>query len=247
MRVALIDADIVAYQAAASSETPVDWGDGMWTLHCFEQEAIKSFDGMIKHIQDITESSKVVLCFSDKQNWRKSVLPTYKSNRVGVRKPMLLKFLRQYAGEHYDIREIPTLEGDDVIGLNATGLMAETFIICSLDKDLKTIPGSHYDFGKDEFFEISTTEADYWHMIQTLTGDTTDGYQGCPGVGPKTAEKILSTGEGSMWEKVVKAYDKAGFGEEEALTQARVARILRYGDYDFETNQVRLWTPTTLN
>jgi DNA polymerase-1 len=246
VRVALIDADILAYQASSSAEQPVDWGEGMWTLHSFEDDAIALFESLITRIQDATEASKVVLCFSDKSNWRKIVLPTYKSNRVGTRKPMLLRFLRDYAAQKYDIREVATLEGDDVIGLNATGKNAERYIICSLDKDLKTIPGSHYNFGKDEFFEITEEEADYWHMIQTLTGDTTDGYSGCPGVGPKTAEKILSGG-GPMWDKVVAAYAKAGFGEEEALTQARVARILRHGDYDFENNQVRLWTPTTLN
>lgn len=246
MRVALIDADIVAYQAAASSEQTTDWGEGLWTLHSFETEAINTFNSLISGIQNKTDADKVVLCFSDKGNWRKGVLPTYKSNRVGTRKPMLLRFLRDYAADSYDIREMENLEGDDVIGLNATGKMANMYIICSLDKDLKTIPGSHYNFGTDVFFEITPEEADYWHMVQTLTGDTTDGYSGCPGIGPKTAEKILAGGA-PYWDAVVKAYAKAGFGEEEALTQARVARILRYGDYDFETNQVRLWTPTTLN
>lgn len=246
MRIALIDADILAYQAASSAEQATDWGDGLWTLHCFEREAIVSFESLIRRIETATEATKVVLCFSDKMNWRKSILPTYKSNRSGVRKPMLLRYLRDYAGLHYYVREIPTLEGDDVIGLNATGMLAEHTVICSLDKDLKTIPGYHYNFGKEEFFKVTKEEADHWHMVQTLTGDTTDGYSGCPGIGPKTADKILS-GDGTMWEKVVKAYAKAGLGEEEALTQARVARILRYDDYDFENNQVKLWTPPLSN
>ena len=45
------------------------------------------------------------------------------------------------------------------------------------------------------------------------------------------------------WQHVLKAYAKAGLSEEEALTQARVARICRSNDYDFKTKQVILWSP----
>lgn len=242
MRVAIVDADIVAYQAAASSEQAFNWGDGLWTLHAFEEDAVTHFESILTKLKEKTDAQKLVLAFSDSGNWRKGVLPTYKSNRKDVRKPMLLGFLRRYATEKYDCRTITGLEGDDIIGLTVTGKLGSIHIACSIDKDLKTIPGSHYNFSTDEFFEISQEEADHWHLVQTLTGDQTDGYQGCPGIGPKTAEKILAGGEG--WAAVVKAYEKAGFGEEEALTQARVARILRFGEYDFENNQVKLWTPT---
>lgn len=241
MRLGVIDADILAYQAAAAAEQAYDWGDGMWTLHSFESDAIAAFESALGRIKDRTEASKLVLAFSDKANWRKTVLATYKSNRVGVRKPMLLGFLKQYAEDRYDCRSIPTLEGDDVLGMIATAPLKTDLVICSLDKDLKTIPAHHYNFGKDEFFTITEEEADHWHLLQTLTGDTTDGYAGCPGIGPKTAEKILADGDG--WEAVVKAYEKAGLSEEEALVQARVARILRHNEYDFTNQQVKLWTP----
>ncbi len=260
MRFALIDADILAYQAAAVSETPIDWEDGMWTLHAFEQEAINAFESTLKTILSKVEATQCLLAFSDKDNWRKEVLPSYKSNRSGVRKPLLLKFIREYAMKAHPSVTMPTLEGDDVIGIYATYKSkldpVREFIICSLDKDLKTIPGKHFNFGRDEFFEISEHQADKYHMIQTLTGDTTDGYTGCPGVGPVGAEKILQKAldEGTpwanpkqlrelYWQHVVKAYEKAGFGEEEALTQARVARILRAEDYDDISKKVILWTP----
>ena len=32
-RTLLVDGDIVAYKAATIAETPIDWGDGVWTLH----------------------------------------------------------------------------------------------------------------------------------------------------------------------------------------------------------------------
>lgn len=260
MRLALIDADILVYQAATVSEQPIDWEDGLWTLHAFEEDATKAFESHLKSLLEKTEATQYLLAFSDKENWRKGVLPTYKSNRVGTRKPMLLKFLREYALKKHQCVSIPQLEGDDVIGIYATTQTkldpVRDMIVCSLDKDFKTIPGKHYNFGRDEFFEISEHQADYWHMVQTLTGDTTDGYTGCPGIGPKTAEKILKAAldEGTpwanpkqlreiYWQHVLKAYDKAGFGEEEALVQARVARILRAEDYDDIQKKVILWTP----
>ena len=64
-------------------------------------------------------------------------------------------------------------------------------IIVSQDgvKDMKTIPTIVWD-GKD-LLTISEPWADYWHLYQTLVGDTSDGYKGCPGVGKVKAEKLL--------------------------------------------------------
>jgi len=263
MRTALIDADILVYQAAAVSEKPTNWGEGLWTLHAFEEEAIQAFDTSLNRVLEQVEATSFLLAFSDKANWRKDVLPTYKGNRADTRKPMLLAFLRQYA-QKYNCLLMPTLEGDDVMGIWATTPSKldpiRELIICTTDKDLKTIPGQHYNFGKDEFFEISQHQADYHHMMQTLTGDATDGYSGCPGCGPVGAKKIMQAAmdEGTpwanpeqlkeiYWSHVVKAYNKAGLGEEEALVQARVARILRAEDYDIATKKVILWTPSAVS
>ena len=88
---------------------------------------------------------------------------------------------------------------------------------------------------------ITEKEADYWHFFQTLTGDTIDGYSGCPGIGAVNAKRILD--EDPSWESVVKTFNKKGFTEEDALVQARCARILRASDYNFDTEEVILWTP----
>lgn len=256
MTTALVDADILAYQAAAASEQPINWGDDLWTLHALESDGERRFDEMLDNITKAVDVDRVVLALSDTENWRKGVLPTYKSNRAATRKPLLLKHLKERALEKYDTILRPTLEGDDCLGILGTMKTTGDCIICSLDKDFKTIPGRHYNFGRKEFFEVTQQQADYWHMMQTLTGDTTDGYTGCPGIGPKSAEKILQAAldEGTTeatpqqlreiyWQHVVNAYAKAGLSEEAALTQARVARICRSSDYDFKTKQVILWSP----
>jgi 5'-3' exonuclease len=243
--IALIDGDILAYQAAAIAEKATDWGDGLWTLHAEEAEAWNAFQTALSNTLDSVGTSTFILAFSDKKNFRKDVLPTYKSNRIGVRKPMLLGFIRSAAEDRYVCETMEGLEGDDVLGIIATKEPKGDYVICTIDKDLKTIPCKHYNFGTQEFFETDEATADKWHMLQTLTGDTTDGYKGCPSIGIKTAEKILQdVPPEQMWQAVVDAYAKAGLGEEEALVQARVARILRASDYNFNTKEVILWNPT---
>lgn len=248
MITALIDADILAYQAAASCEHPIKWDENLWTLHSFEDDAEASFDAMVSSIKEATNANDYILAFSDSENWRKEILPTYKANRSGVRKPMLLRHLKEYASQKYPCFVRPTLEADDVLGILATSkkLVKGDKVVCSIDKDFKTIPGNHYNFRHATFFEISEEEADYWHMTQTLTGDSTDGYAGCPGYGPRTAEKTLSVlDRKDFWAGVCKAYEAAGLGKEEALVQARIARICRASDYDFKNKKVKLWNPPT--
>lgn len=80
-------------------------------------------------------------------------------------------------------------------------------------------------------------------MFQTLCGDSTDGYKGCPSVGAKTAEKILDVPTGDMWSEVLATYEKKGLTYEDALIQARIARILRGDEYNLDTGEMNLWTP----
>ena len=134
------------------------------------------------------------------------------------------------------------LEADDVIGIYMTRPNNTTKIAVSTDKDMKTIPGVHWNPDKQELVEISEREADYNFYLQVLTGDSTDNYQGCPGVGPKTAEKILADiNPNEYWEIITDAYrDRDCYGE---LTMARLARILRWKDYDWKKKIPKLWLP----
>lgn len=262
MRIALIDADVTAFTSSVVAEKSIDWGDGIWTLHSDENEGRRIFRESVQRIKDRVEADKVILAFSDSENWRKGVLPTYKANRANTRQPLIRRTLVEWAMGEYECVRRDKLEGDDVLGILATKKQTkevkDTFIICTIDKDLKTIPGHHYSINDDRLFEVTKEEADRWHLIQALMGDLTDGYGGCPGVGPVAAQKILDKAQAqwerdgrkgslgaALWAAVVTAYDKKGFCEEEALVQARVARICRAEDYDFKSKQVILWTPPT--
>ena len=140
------------------------------------------------------------------------------------------------------------LEADDVIGLLATGKYADRHVVVSTDKDMQTLPCALFNPNKDvRPRRVRQVQADIFWMTQTLTGDTTDGYPGCPGVGPKKAAAALaeaSPNMASLWETVVRTYDERGRTEEDALVQARLARILRHGDFDKQNMEVKLWHPT---
>ena len=113
-------------------------------------------------------------------------------------------------------------------------------IICSPDKDMKQIPGRLFDM--KELTMIDPVEGARWHLIQTLAGDQTDGYSGVPGIGIKRAVSLFEE-DGYTWKTVVKAFTDKNLTEEDALLNARLARILTYTDYDPIEHTVIPWTP----
>lgn len=243
-RILLIDADVLAYEAAMSNEKAVEFEPGYWTWLVEFAEVVKTFDSMLAEIMDTLKGDSVKLCLTDSDgNFRKTVLPTYKGNRAKVKKPLALKAIRQYLIDECNAYLKPGLEGDDCMGILATwpGLVG-TKIIVSIDKDMKTIPALVCRWPMERKPTLVTeAEADYWHLFQTLTGDTTDGYAGCPGMGKVGATKLLDADP--TWAAVSAAFTKAKLTEDDALVQARVARILRAGDFDFQKKEPILWTP----
>lgn len=236
-----LDTDILLYRSTSSAEKEVDWGDDVWSLWSDLKDAKGAFREQVENIGKKLGVSNVVCALSDSgSNYRKTVDPTYKSNRKGTRKPVGYSAMKEWVGTEYNTIMKPGLEGDDCLGLLATR-PGNDCIMVSDDKDLKTIPGHLYRPQADEMLTITEDEADRFFLTQVLTGDTTDGYKGVPGIGPKKAEVIL--GSRPHWGAVEQAYIKAGLTKADALTQARLARILRWSDWDTEKGEVILWKP----
>lgn len=236
MTTLLVDADIVAYKAATIAETPIDWGDGLWTLHAHEKDVIGSIEEFMSKIIEESGCKDVISCISGDSLYRKEVAPYYKANRKGTRKPMLLNFAKKYLADNYNGKIEDKLEADDLLGI--LGSSMENSVIWSADKDLLTVPAQHLIDG--EVVTVEQEEADYNFLYQTLVGDATDNYKGCPTVGSVKAKKILDT-DGPTWDTVVKAYAKQNLSELVAIENARLARILRDGEYNFKTKEVKLW------
>ena len=246
----LIDGDVVAYKATAAIEQEIDWGDDLFTLHSDPNRAKEIIEGQIEAWVKRHDANDVIIAFSDSHNFRKDIYPQYKAHRAGKRKPVAYKEVKSWMEACWESYQRPGLEGDDVIGILSTHpkMIPGQKIIVSVDKDFKTIPGYFWNAEKDEQPAfISTDDADRFHLYQTLVGDPTDGYPGLPGCGPVKAEKLLdSVPVVDRWAAIVDAYEKKGLTEEDALTQARCARILRYTDYDYKKKEVKLWQPGTL-
>lgn len=243
MTVLLIDADLTAYTAVAASETEVDWGDEVWTVDSDLSKAKDHFNKSIDKYREALGVDEYKCCFSDSRNFRKELLASYKGNRKS-RKPVGYKAFKEWAMETHPSFSKPTLEADDCLGIMATKFPGKTIII-SMDKDLLQIPGKMYRLdtqGGGELIEVSEQDGDTFFLTQCLTGDPTDGYTGLPGTGPKKTEELFKK-HGTCWATVEQAYIKAGLTRDDAIMQARMARILRNTDYDFEKSEVKLWTP----
>lgn len=248
---ALIDGDIVAYTAAARAEQTVEFADGMTHIWGDPAATEASIEEFVASVALAVGADRVLLALSCQVgNFRKDVYPAYKSNRKSKRKPVTFAHARSFITKTYEVMERPGLEADDILAIVATGKirgLCGKRVVCSIDKDMKTFPCQLFNWMKPEdgIVTITETEADYNFYKQILTGDSTDGYPGCPGIGEVRASRLLdpALGFASNWQSIVGTYEAKGLTEDDAITQARCARILRACDYDFKNKRPILWTP----
>lgn len=133
-----------------------------------------------------------------KVNFRDSIVDDYKASRKGKRRPSHLNPCKEHIAKNYREFTESGLEADDLLGIRAYECSADNIkhVIVSNDKDLKTIPGTIYDWVKKEWYESKTVEAMKFFYAQTIAGDDTDGIPGVMGLGinPKgtgKAQKIM--------------------------------------------------------
>jgi DNA polymerase-1 len=225
-------------------------------------EAISLIENFLRDLHQTLEADKLVVAISDQTTncFRLDYDGSYKAPRANVQKPVAYGALREYFLTAWAAKIVPRLEADDVLGIWATHptLIPGERIIVSIDKDFQCVPCQLYNPDKPQIGvrTISTAEADYYHMYQTLIGDRVDNYTGCHGVGPITAERILNEATQSsqtLWSAVATTFasripqDTEGDHDElaysAALRQARLARILRHTDFDFDRRVVIDWNP----
>lgn len=236
---------MMIYLALQNAEKEFVWEDDFYTLSADFNEAIVSFDNHLAELVplvlnhwNIEGEYQIIMAMTDlKNNFRKSISGEYKANRKSKRRPLMFLPMREWVMDNFNTLMIDNLEADDCIGISAD----KNSIMLSGDKDFRSIPCRFYDFLRNEFYDTTKEEAFYFHMYQTLIGDTADNYKGCPKIGEVRAKRILD--EECSWEAVVRAYKANGSTEEEALVNARLAFILQKGYYNKKTKEVKLWTP----
>jgi DNA polymerase-1 len=240
----LIDGDLLLHRSSTRVEFEGDYGNDTWILSSNVEEAREVFTSALNHFLYALGSDDYVICLSDPEfNFRKELFDGYKSKRKDVRKPLAFRPLREWVVNNHRTVWRPKLEADDCLGIIATNPeQRRSCIIVSEDKDLRTIPCWLFREGRLE--KVTEEDANRYWLTQALTGDPTDGYSGCPGVGAVKAEKIL--GLKPDYGLVEVAYLKAGLTREDALLNARLARILRHENWNKEKQEVILWEPRAI-
>lgn len=124
---------------------------------------------------------------SDTFRHKLAVTKPYKGQRkssphwVKYWKPIII----DYMVREWGFIELSNIEADDACAICQTHL--ENTIICSPDKDLKQVPGEHYDYKKILFDTITPWEGMRRLYTQWIVGDnSTDNVPGCPGVAEKS-------------------------------------------------------------
>lgn len=240
----LIDADYLIYSSCCAADKHIKWDLHTWSSYSDERDVMQIIESRIEHyITVVEEKHDIVMCFSSYPTFRHQIFPDYKLNRINKPKPYGLKAAINNVKNEYNSVFYENLEGDDVLGLCATNGRYDDPIIVSVDKDMRTIPCKL--LAADDLELITRKKADRQWMCQSLSGDPTDNYKGLDKVGAVTADKIIGEAKTTedMWLKVVAAYEKKGQTVGDAIMTARLARILREGDYDYDTGEVKLWNP----
>ena len=155
------------------------------------EEALESLDGRLHQMFEMTHATKYAGFLTAGKCFRYAAAKTkpYKGNRKKGDKPIIFPAIKEYLRQEWGFTSVPELEADDLVSIYHDPLKT---VICSPDKDvLYQNAGIHYNYGKAETVVQDTKGAITFLWKQMLMGDSTDGIQGIPKVGPKTADTWL--------------------------------------------------------
>ena len=167
--------------------------------------------GFVNTLQDLLkreQPSHIAVCFDPPggKTFRHENYEPYKANRdktpegILVAVPYIKRILQAY---RIPIFEVEGFEADDVIGTLSHQAEQQGFFTYMVtgDKDFGQLVTPNikvYDPLKKEILGVEEVNAKYGIQTPTqlidilgLMGDTADNIPGCPGVGPKTAEKLI--------------------------------------------------------
>lgn len=242
----IIDADTPLLLAAREATLVTEYPEAGWVSIGFDSSEIKQiFEGIIEdwceRCASLLEISEweIILTFTDgprnpvgprKENFRKSIYPDYKANRGKKGKPHGFYYLLEWLWEDrpYPMHIWPGLEADDICGILHTRL-ANNSVILSIDKDMATVPGVWFNPDKNMLMRQTYGGAERAHMLQTVHGDSADGYPGLRGMGTKTLEKHLAKFDKPLsWKTLQELW---GDNEPTLRSQAQMSKILTKENY----------------
>ncbi len=271
-KIALIDADTLAYTACLASEEAVDvlpkefytemeW-DSIINNPSYDADkgiiynmnlpaALNVAEDKLKRILDNTGCIDCELHFTiGRANFRYKLSSSYKSGRTG-RMPAGLYETKKALLSKYNGQMHSEWEADDYV-VYAMKAYPSKYILVAMDKDVyNSIPGKHYNYYESAQFnksmswiEISEDTAKVWPYIQTLTGDATDNVLGIKGIGPAKAAKLVKAdmSEAELWKAVTNAWEKAGMTSIDAILTMNLVNMHLLEEVDGKL-QIKYWMP----
>lgn len=185
---AIVDLDSAIYASCFNVETLNEAKDKLNTI----------IGSILDDLNETCELDDVVLCSGSTNNFRKTVLSSYKANRTQD-KPNFLNDLHKYAKEELDSKFTDGYETDDVVATlwkqSVEELGENSVIVVANDKDYKQLPCWYFDtyFKRRELYKISEVEALRNFYTQMIVGDSADNVNYCKGYGASYAKKLLKT------------------------------------------------------
>ncbi len=248
--VLLIDADGFIFSTAIVLQETNPFDDT--AMPTFDRtKGIKVLEARFKKLIKKFNADRVIMfvsCRREEGHRRTMITESYKANRNNQKSPVGLPILRSYVEKHYETISEPALEADDLIGIYSSDPKRNKEfkqIIVSMDKDVIWLAGRAYSPNKDKKSMLTKAESLKKFIFQTICGDSADGYKGIPGIGKVGANKFINGVAvlSNIWEELVELAATKKCDEEYMMVQARLAWILRHGDYNFDTQEIKLWTP----
>ncbi len=194
----LIDGSSYLYRAYFAIRQPLTTHKGLPT------KAILGVTNMLWKVLREKDPKYVAMIWDAKgPTFRHDLYPEYKANRPEM--PDDLSIQIPYVRKVVDALGIAQLEkegyeADDIIATLVTRLKDQNILIVSGDKDLLQLVSpmvTIWDPMKDERIDLDTFK-ERFHIapeklldVMALSGDTSDNIPGVPGIGPKTALKLI--------------------------------------------------------
>ena len=193
-----------AYYATAYTGNLMQARSGLYT------NAIYGFVNMIQHILQTKDLTNIFVAFDKgKKTLRHQTYSEYKSGRSATPEEFLMQI--PYIKEYLDVLGIKHLELDDYEADDIVGSMAylakdkfDEVMVVSGDKDLLQLAKGNIHvyltkkgltdlecYTEENFKSLMGIESYQMVDYKGLIGDNSDNLPGVPGVGPKTAAKLL--------------------------------------------------------
>lgn len=241
----LIDGDVLTYRCgfAADAQMKKDYIDQYFKEHGNRpseeqiEEYLASIDYTAVALQNVKSvleycverfNSEYQLFLHYQGNYRDALatIKPYKGNR-SKRKPKYYDAIKDYMFTQWGAIPVNGRESDDAIGIEQFQNSDKYTVIVSIDKDMDTIPGWHYNWVRGELYYVTINEANRFFFSQMLTGDTTDNIPGIDGLGPKRTAAILEENpELDQLREVVKERYRKQYGADWERAYQEVGNLL---------------------